>query len=304
MWLACALITTLVWGVGELFYKKGSHADEKYSHLKVNICVGAVMGLHAVYTLVTKDINYDPINLIRYAPVSLLYIISMTCSFFGIRFIEESLADPLENTSGAICSVMAVVLLGEGMATGSFIPIILIVIGVVGIGIFERRGETDRRKKLGKVMAVVAFAMPFGYALLDALGSFLDIYFLEITTSPLINVTEATIEEVANTSYELTYAIVAILSLLFIWARGEKFNASKQGDKLIAGICETAGQYTYVFAMSGNGAVSAPILSAVCVVSLLLSRIFLKEKLTKGQYLFITMVIVGIMGLAALNGDA
>ena len=69
-------------------------------------------------------------------------------------------------------------------------------------------------------------------------------------------------------------------------------------------MCETAGQRTYVYAMaSGNGAIAAPIMSSVCVVSLILSRIFLKEKLTKKQYAFIGIIIVGILMLAVIEGE-
>ena len=153
-------------------------------------------------------------------------------------------------------------------------------------------------------MAIIAFAMPFMYAILDAFGSFLDIFYLdEVESSPLVNITEDTIEEVANTSYELTFAFVAIILYIFIRLRGVKYEIPKQRDKILAAICETAGQFTYVFAMSGNGAIAAPIISAVCVVSLILSRIFLKEKLTKNQYFFIFMVIVGILILAVIEGD-
>ena len=77
----------------------------------------------------------------------------------------------------------------------------------------------------------------------------------------------------------------------------------EQKDKGLAAVCETAGQLTYVYAMSGNGAIAAPIISAVCVVSLLLSRIFLKEKLTRKQYMFISIIIVGILMLAVIEGE-
>ena len=82
-----------------------------------------------------------------------------------------------------------------------------------------------------------------------------------------------------------------------------KFEITKQKDKAIAAVCETAGQLTYVYAMSGNGAIAAPIISSVCVVSLLLSRIFLKEKLSAKQYLFISIIIVGILMLAIIEGE-
>nr|WP_292161816.1 EamA family transporter [Butyrivibrio sp.] len=304
MWFVFALATTFIWGLAELFYKKGALPNEKYSHLKISITVGVVMGIHAVFTLLTKDINYDPVNLLRYLPVSLFYVISMAFSFFGMRFIEESISDPIENTSGAIAALLCVIFLHETLSIPSVAAILIIAIGVVGVGFLENTGSTNRSAKIGRKMAIIAFAMPFLYAILDAFGSFFDIYYLDdVATTPLIGVTEDTIEEVANTSYELTFFFIAIILYIFIRIKGVKYELPKQRDKVLAAICETAGQFTYVFAMSGNGAVAAPIISAVCVVSLLLSRIFLKEKLTNKQYFFIFMVIAGILTLAIIEGD-
>ena len=303
MWLFFTLATTLLWGAAELFYKKGSHEDRKYDHLRVCIMVGAVMGIHAVFTLLTADMAYDPMNLIAYLPVSLCYILSMACSFFGIRFIEESLADPIENTAGAMCSVFCVIFLGESIEPAIWAAIAVIVVGVIGVSYMENSSDVNRKQKLGPKLAVIAFAMPFCYAIIDALGSFLDIIFLEMETSPLLGVTEENIELVANISYELTFAICGLILFAFMKWKGVRFELAKQGDKAAAAVCETAGQLTYVYAMSGNGAIAAPILSSVCVVSLLLSRIFLKEKLTKKQYLFIGIIIVGILMLAVLEGE-
>jgi len=302
MWLVFTIATTLLWGVAELFYKKGSHEDKKFDHLRVCVLIGAVMGIHAIFTLLTSDFHYDPMNLIVYLPVSLCYILSMACSFFGIRFIEESLADPIENTAGAMCTVMCAIFLGDQISPWIWVAIMIIVIGLVGVSCMERAEDVDRKKKIGKRMAIVAFAMPFCYAIIDALGSFLDIIFLEGESSPLIGVTPDNIELVANVSYELTFAICGLLLFAFMKARHVKFELPKQKDKIIAAVCETAGQLTYVYAMSGNGAIAAPILSCVCVVSLVLSRIFLKEKLTKKQYLFIGVILIGILMLAILEG--
>ena len=303
MWLFFTLATTLLWGAAELFYKKGSHEDQKYDHLRVCVLVGAVMGIHAIFTLLTTDVAYDQMNLIAYLPVSLCYILSMACYFFGIRFIEESLADPIENTAGAMCSILCVIFLGESIAPAVWVAIAIIVIGIIGVTQTERSAEVNRKQKLGKKLAVVAFTMPFCYAIIDALGSFLDIFFLEMETSPLIGITEENIELVANISYELTFAICGLILFAFMKWKRVKFELPKQKDKALAAVCETAGQLTYVYAMSGNGAIAAPILSSVCVVSLLLSRIFLKEKLTKKQYLFIGIIIVGILMLAVLEGE-
>lgn len=299
-WLFFSIATALLWGTAELFYKKGALPDEKYSHLKICVCVGAVMGIHAIFTLLTQDINYNPVNLLCYLPVSLLYIISMAFSYFGMRFLEESISDPIENTSGAICSLLCVIFLKESLTPLSVIAILVIVIGVLGVGFLENNGETPRKKRLGKKLAIVAFCMPFVYALLDAFGSFVDIFYLDdIATTPLIGVTEDTIEDVANTSYELTFALFALGLFIFMKAKKVKFGPVPQHkDKILAAVFETAGQFTYVYALSGNGAIAAPIISSVCIVSLLLSRIFLKEKLSWKTYAFIAVVIIGILLLA------
>ena len=301
-WLFFTIATTLIWGAAELFYKKGSHDNEKYGHLKVCILVGAVMGIHAVFTLLTQDLGFRVEHIIEYLPVSLCYIGSMALSFFGIRFIEESISDPIENTAGAMCSVMCMLFLSQSISIEAWIAIVIILVGILGVGFLEKK-NTHRVNKYGKKLAVIAFLMPFGYAIIDAFGSFLDVYYLELETTPLKFVTENNIEDVANTAYELTFALVAVVLFIFMKIKKVKFEITKQKDKAIAAVCETAGQLTYVYAMSDNGAIAAPIISSVCVVSLLLSRIFLKEKLTAKQYLFISIIIVGILMLAIIEGE-
>ena len=301
-WLFFSVATALLWGTAELFYKKGAQPNEKHSHLKICVWVGVVMGIHAIFTLLTQDINYNPVNLLIYLPVSLFYIISMAFSYFGMRFLEESISDPIENTAGVICTLLFVIFLQEEISVLTWIAIGIITVGVVGVSFLENHGETQRKKNLGKKLAIVAFCMPFVYALLDAVGTFLDdAFFLveDIANAPFVDVTEETIEAVANTSYELTFALFALGLFIFMKAKKVKFGPVPQHkDKILAAVFETAGQFTYVYALGGVDAVAAPILSSVCVVSLLLSRIFLKEKLSWKTYVFIGIVIFGILLLA------
>ena len=301
-WLFFSIATAILWGTAELFYKKGAHPNEKYSHLKICVWVGIVMGAHAIFTLLTQDIHYNPVNIIRYLPVSLFYIISMAFSYFGMRFLEESISDPIENTAGVICALLFVIFMQETIAPLTWVAIGIITIGVLGVSFLENKGDTPRKKRYGKKLAIIAFCMPFVYALLDAFGTFLaDAFFLieDVANSPLVDVTGDTIEDVANTSYELTFALFALGLFIFMKTKKVKFGAVPQHkDKILAAVFETAGQFTYVYALGGVDAIAAPILSSVCVVSLLLSRIFLKEKLSWKTYIFIAVVIIGILLMA------
>lgn len=298
MWFVCALLTALGWGIADIFYKKSSVREEKYSHLKICIFVGIVMGLHALFVLLTQDIGYNPMNIIYYFPVSFMYFLSMVLTFWGLKYIEDSIASPVENSSGAITAILCFLVLGQKMSILSLVGVILVTIGVIYLGIGQSRDDTAKRKSVNKKTLMIAFFMVVGYAIFNAIGGLLDAFFLDIDKTTLIGVTENTIELVANTSYELTYVLIAIIFTTYIKIKGEKLAILEQKNKICAAIFETFGQLMYVYAMSGNAIIAAPIVSSVCVVSVILARIFLKEKMTLKQYGAITSVVVRNIGVS------
>ncbi len=313
MW-AFLIVSTIAWGIAEIFYKKGNLQHEKYSHLKTTVYVGLFMGIYALVILFTQgvDLKAFPLNFVRYLPVAACYILSMILSYFGVRFIEESIADPIENTSCAIVPILCAIFLKETLKLPVIIGIVLVVAGLVCVSVFDKKGKNDRTAKLGKKLAIIAIAMPFCYMLLDAVGTFLDIYYTEsVETTFLVNVTEANIEHTANCSYELTFFLVAVGIAIFLKAKGENIFIPKKDEekitkqskiyKALAALFETVGQATYLFALSEGSGVAAVIMgSGTVVVSLILSRIFLKEKLSIVQYVFIAIILSGIIVLSVV----
>lgn len=305
MWFVFALSTLLCWGIADLFYKKGASEKDKYSHLKTAMMVGLVMGIHAIYMLTFTDMNYNFKNMLIYLPVSLMYILSMTIGYFGLKYLEVSISSPIQNSSGAVTCLLCLIFLNQTLDTISTFAIICISIGIFMLGILEKSKQNkyqkinDKKYKIG----FVAFMIPVIYCIIDALGTFFDAYYLDsVETTPLINVTESTLESVANTSYELTFLVCAILIFIFLkFIKREKLVIKEQKERIGAALFETIGQFTYVYAMSGNGAVAAPMISAYSIISVILSRVFLKEKLDKKQYLIIALVMSGIVLLGTTD---
>ena len=56
--------------------------------------------------------------------------------------------------------------------------------------------------------------------------------------------------------------------------------------------------------MSGMAVVAAPMIASYSIVSLILSRIFLKEKLSAKQYVAVAIVMLGIAALGLAEGLA
>ncbi len=308
MWFIFALITFLAWGTADLFYKKGSVETERFSHLKTSIIVGFVMGIVAVGTIIIKGIDYDPMNLLIYLPVSLMYILSMTVGYFGLRYLELSVSSPIQNASGAVSCLIMMIVFRELPSLIEGIAVIIITFGVVMLGVLEKQKENEYVSENNKKYKIgfVAFMMPIAYCIIDSLGTALDgIYLDDFNSTPLHNVTEANFEDVANISYMFTFLIVAVVLAIYVYViKKEPLNIKGQGSRTMAAACETAGQLTYVYAMSGNGMVAAPMIASYCVASVVLARIFLKEKLTLKQYLMVLCVFAGILLLGILEGLA
>lgn len=290
-WYTAAILTIIFWGIADMFYKKGTDPHDRYSHLRIVFMVGLVMGIQAIFELNKMNWAYDPINIIKYLPVSFMYILSMTLGYVGLRYLEVSINSPVSNTSGAIAGILAFIFLGKTMNIWQLGAVSLITIGLIGIGIIERdMAEAERIKRneiIDKSLKIgpIALIFPILYAIVDALGTFLDDVYLSNLMSP----------EVALVSYELTFFICGVIVFLYITVvKKEKFNFLQQKDKGLAAIFETAGQFFYVYALDTNSVVAAPMIASYSIISVILGRIFLKEVLTKKQYIFITIVMLGI----------
>ena len=291
MWFLFAIVSVLAWGTADLFYKKGSDPKDKYSYLKIVIMVGAVMGIHAMYVLLTSGVVYEPRNMITYLPVSALYILSMAVGYAGLRFLELSISSPVQNSSGAISGLLTFIFLGQSMTGIQFFAVGLITVGVILLSVFEQRFAEAERKENKEMVdrkykyGAIALLFPLGYALIDSLGTFADAWVFDRGMD----------EMQANISYELTWLIVAVLAWVYlVWIKKETFALRDQKDLGLAAIFETLGQFFYVFAISANAVIVAPLISSYSMVSVILSRIFLKEKLTAKQYAVIAMIMVGI----------
>ncbi len=301
MWLISAILTAIAWGAANLFYKKGSEPTDKYSHLKIVTMVGFVMGAHALIYLFIIDFNYNPIDMLRYLPVSAMYIISMTVGYIGLRYIELSISAPVQNSAGAVSAILLFIFFPREMHIIDVSAVIIITFGVLGLAIIEKRIE-DRVRSLQQEkidpkyqLSVMAITFPILYAIIDGLGTFADgIYLDEL---------ELISEDAALISYELTFFIVALGAYTYVrFIKKEDFFILKERDRAYAAILETTGQFFYVFALAGNAIIAAPLIAAHGIFSVILSRIFLKEVMSRGQYVMIAIVMFGIILLGVSEG--
>lgn len=315
MFYIFSILALLCWSGSDLFSKMGTRERDKNSHWKVVFAVGLIMGIHFFITLIGGAVidntvgvdavpkviasifytDFKPFDFIRYFPVAGLYILAMVLGYIGLRYIELSISSPICNSSGALAFLLCL-LFGifslEELTAVTVIGIVLITIGIVGLGFVEQNEDEEIKKARQEranrkyTKSILAFLMPILYLVIDALGTAGD---------ELIFIKTDITDYAANSAFELTFFCLAIFA--FIWIKFVKKDNIFKGNKhlFFGGFCETVGQIFYMAVLFSDFSVGMVIISAYCAISVLWSRIFLKEKMSWKHYLMIALVISGIV---------
>lgn len=293
-WFWFSIIALLCWSGSDFFSKIGCRdAEDKYSQFKMVMAVGVVMGIHALYEIFIGGVEISMDVILTYLPVSLLYIGSMTLGYVGLRYIELSISSPICNASGALVAVIAILTgTADPMEAPQYIAITLACAGVIGLGFVEANEDEELRAMRQEASnykyakSWLALALPIAYCILDAAGSFADDLVLETLN-----------EDSANVAYELTFLFSGIVCFIYTCIiKKQKLVPKMEAPKYVGAIFETIGQVFYIYALaSGEAALAAPIICSYCMVSVLWSRLFLKERLSWKHYACIAVTFAGIL---------
>lgn len=306
MWFVLSLVALLCWSGSDLFSKIGSKPDDKYSQWKMVVAVGLVMGIHAAFEIFVNGVQINWSAILTYLPASALYISSMVLGYIALRYIELSVSSPVCNSSGAIASLFMIIFFfkmsgieTQSQLVGTIFGIIACGIGVVGLG-FAEMGEDEevklKRQEKANVKyskSWIAIVLPVLYCFIDAAGTVADTFILETLD-----------ENVANVAYELTFLACGGIAAIYVFAiKRDKPTVKREFPKVVGAVCETAGQFAYIMALSKNSVAAAPIICCYCALSVVWGAIFLKERLSWKHYIAIAITIAGIVLLGVFGGE-
>ena len=270
MWFGLSLVAILFWSLTDLFSKAGSKREDKYSHWKM---------------------------------ASAMYILAMVIGYVGLRYLYLSLSSPICNSSGAVAAILCFFLLGERLAVWQYVGVGMIVASVFALSVTEKVYETRERRLAGAAPpdrkythSFLAILLPVLYCIIDALGTYADGLLLYEYDDDGTIVSGVIAEGPANIAYELTFLLIAVFAFIYVVIiKKQRLSLRYEMPKIGGALCETAGQFAYIYAIAQNTMAAAPLISSYCVLSLVWARVFLKEKLTWVQYVFIALAAAGIV---------
>ncbi len=324
-----ALIALLCWSGSDFFSKKGTSQQDKFSHWKVIFFVGAIMGLHAIICIICSEFlppiedaenpewwrniiytDFKIMDFVYYLPIAFIYLSAMVVGYVGLRYIELSVSSPICNSSGSLALIICLIIGWATLSTFEIVGVILIAVGIIGLGVTEYMENDEVRlmrtnaQGFKYTKSLIAILIPIIYLCLDAFATVGDemisngVYFVELDIS----------EYASNTAFELTSLCFAIFAFIYVkFIKKQKFfdfGKNNRTSLMLGATCETIGQIFYMAVIFSDFHAGIPMISAYCAVSVLWSRIFLKEKLSWKHYVTIFLTIAGIILLGVAEALA
>lgn len=310
-WFLLAFACILLWGITDILFKAAYDYNDPLSHCKSFVCVGVVMllagGIMALWSH-TLPSSIETLKQNLYLiPLSLFYAAALFFALIGIKYLDASIISCLENIDHALATILMILFFTvtgntsgiKGIGIMSIIATVIVVVGVVLLGIQEHTlGKEEAGLAADKKkhrLGAVALIFPLIYNLVDALS----IAVIGITVS------DASKYSIPDNDFFIfecaAFVVVAICVWLYMLiVKKHAYNPFDEEElvRFGAASAETGGTMTFIFAAGENSVLTAPITSLYCVVTIILGRIFLKERLTKKQYRTLAVLLIGILFLS------
>jgi drug/metabolite transporter (DMT)-like permease len=297
----------ILWGITDILLKKTLDYSDPLSQFKTFIWFGLVAALSGAIAGFSSDTLPDSIQMVAdnlyLIPLCIFYVIALFFGLLGTKYLEASVVSPLENIDGAIAAIILYIFflftdsthLTDKIGVVDVIGTVVIVAGVILLGIQEQKlfkqeiSLDDDRKK--HRLGALALIFPIIYNLVDAVS----MVAMGVAVSGEAEVSIPDIDFFFFECVGFTVGAVFIWLYLLI-AKKYIYNPFKKPEltRCCAGLFDTLGTMTFTFAVGINPILTAPVTSSYCLVTIILARIFLRERLTRKQYLSLAFLVVGI----------
>ncbi len=308
--IICVLVPFIAWGLEDVFVKVSADRGENF-YLKIPVCYAVVfLPVYIICTFLSES-GMNIIELILnnklLAFTYLLYAFFLYASFAGAKYLEISIMSPVENIDGGITVIMLILyffitgkhnMLDQYVTVMNMTGVLLSLSGVLFLAILQNRYADGKQKNTFAPeekkyrYGAWAFLFPIAFCLVDGFSVFVDSIILGAAG-------EQSIGEMDYLRILCFYCFCfGVIAWFLLLKRTKKIYIpfhKESGMFFLIGVCELIASTVYPFAIAGSFSMSIIIFNSYSIVTILLSRIFLKERLTKLQYLCVAIVLIGII---------
>lgn len=276
MWLFYALLAASLWGVGQVFTKKGfAHLSPLWNNIFA-VCVWVVA---LIPFTMFKGVNYGLFP--KIFPLVLLITAIYTSYYYIVSKGDISLTGTILSTYPLVTVICSGIFLKEQTSIVQKLAVGLTILGSVIIALPTKKGDIKKFKLEDWVIWASLGAIMMGFA--------------DFLAKIAINMSDGwTYTFTSGVSF---IPVTIVLYLLDKKGRAlPKFNLKKFLPTFIGVTMVEIGLVPFNLAFaSGLASLAGPVSTTYVIITVILAFIFLKEKVTKIQLAGITSTVIGII---------
>ena len=313
IWLVLVVMAILAWTGTSLFYKLGVRdTNEKYICLKYSVCVGLVFFVIALFYLITRD---EPFSIwesaVRFWPMTLfglIYAVCNTITFKGYVYNEATVESPVERISSGISTILLIIVflaLGRADSISDLLTPLkgagILVILVCMILLAAVRNRAQRKNAQGKsarwmTLGLGTLIFPVLFSIVDGVETIVTGVCLDTTYGFAMPEGDGII------IIGMEYAAFALGFWIYILLKEKKpYNpfTRHSAPRILGALSDNVGIVFYAYAMAMNSVSTDPLIAVYPVFVMIGGRIFMKERVSVSQYIFLLGIVAGSIMVVA-----
>lgn len=290
MWLYYCLLSTVIWGFVAIAIKKCSNNEPK------RIAIMGMLIYHCTMILVSFIMNpqmiasLNVIDMIKMLPAIIIQSIGFFCSISAIKYGKVAITSSIQRTQVIVTFLLGILILKE-----KFTILQLIVSGIlVTLSIMVAKDKKDNEDKMNKKAKQKAIMYSWGVVLFYGISDFVNKIYITEFQSPLYVM--------------FNYAIIIITGIFAYCLITKKWNyidIRKINSKryfILQSLLDISSSIFNRFALlDGNVSIVSVISTSSIIITILASRLILKEKISWRRYLMILGIFLCVLILACIE---
>ncbi|MFA5410493.1 MAG: DMT family transporter [Candidatus Omnitrophota bacterium] len=284
-----AFTMTLITASSNIVLKKGFSRIYPFVAVYISVAIGTLFLWAATFLFVPRNFFYNYKGILIFAAIgSFAPTIVRTLTYYGIHNLGAGRAASLRATTPFFATIMAVIFLRESPGIGIFLGILLIVSGITFLSKKDEKDSFSWR--------TFHFIYPLGAAILAGAAANLRKYGLNLMPQPIFASTIAA-----------TSSLIILTPYVFFKYRPLNniglHNKRELRFIIIAAFLTSCGEIVDLSALLyGKVSLVVPIFATTPLVTVLLSRAFLKkQEMITGKLILATVLILCGVWLAIIN---
>ncbi len=286
MWLYLSILSAIFAGFTTVVMKKCS---SKNNPIKISL-LGLLIG-NIAYVLIgafTTDViqNFDVTNLFKIAPLSIIQSLGYICAILSVKYASVTTVSPIRKCNTAVTLLLGIIVLHEKF---TFLQLILAITLIILTILLAKSKE-----KVNYVQENKGILFAYGFVIFNGIAGFLNKVYINVFENPLV-----------VTFYYGIVIIIGVLLYCLVTKRWNYIDIRKVNYKalfLLHSALDLGANLCSRFSLiDGPVSIVSVITSSSIIITILASRLILKEKISWKKYIMITGIILCVFALALIK---